>query len=347
MPDVYFNPGLSGLGSVGIIQSGQPTQYQSIPQGVGSGGGANLVDSAIAARQNWENRRNSLINQLPYANRRQVAGIHAELQAMSFDERERQQQAHERRMLAHQSLQEGLAMAKVDRETDIDEHGAALVQALPRLRGMLRNGQISKEEYDSSVLDAIGKYGTLGMHHPGAATLVNHYLEEADKQNAFQQRRGISEATKISAKYGIEPAVDPTTGEISPELTRQAAMGTDKYLEEELKANYGTHLSLANIRDPIGVAVGKLDPKTHKFQGDEKGNVVEIDTGRTTAQGAPIMSYIHKNDYLKYGGQLAPESMGAAQPAADPRAELAQRALNDPNASEEHKAAAKRILGIQ
>ena len=49
---------------------------------------------------------------------------------------------------------------------------------------------------------------------------------------------------------------------------------------------------------------------------------------------------------------ITPESTDTTAPqvatqTVDPRVDLAQRALNDPNATEEHKAAARQILGIQ
>lgn len=308
---------------------------------------SDLVDMAIQGRQQFEQRRQDLLNQLPYAHRRQASAIHGELQAMEFDERERQAQARERRIMAHQNLQQNLQMAKVDRETDIDEHGAALVQALPHLRSMLRNGQISKEEYDAGVLDVIGKYGTLGMHHPGAAQLVNHYLEEADKQNAFTQRRSISESTKIAAKYGIEPQMDPETGEPSIELTRQAAFQTDKGrgevlkgLNEEMKQKYGLGVGVASLFNPVV-------PHTDADKG-KSINLPYLDPRTGTAGAVKVPKPLFetmKADFQDRYFSVVPQQQQA--PTVDARTALAQRALNDPNASEAHKQAARQILGLQ
>lgn len=303
-----------------------------------------LVDQAIAGRQQFEQRRQDLIGQLPYANRRTAAGIKAELQGMHQDEQARQASARERRMLAHQSLQENLQLAKTDRETDIDEHGAALVRVLPQLRGMLRNGQISKEEYDSSVLDAVGKYGTLGTHHPGAAQLVNHYLEEADKQNAFTQRRNISEVTKMAARYGVEPQLDEN-GEPSIELTRAAALQSDrgrgevlKGLNEEMKQKYGLRTGVSSLFNPVA-------PHTSP----DNGKTIDVpylgSTGTVDKANIPMPLFNKmKSDFQDRYFSTVPQQQ--AQPV-DMRTQLAHRALNDPNASEEHKAAAKRILGLQ
>jgi hypothetical protein len=350
MPDVYQSEGLSGLGSIGIIRSGQPTQYQPVQQGLGGGG--DLVDSAIVGRQQWEARRAQLIGQLPYANRREAGGIHAELQAMQFDEHERQAQARERRIMAHQSAEESAQLAKQDRETDIDEHGAALMQALPHLRGLLRNGHISKDEYDSSVLDAVEKYGALGMHHPGAAQLVNHYLEEADKQNAFQQRRSVSEATKLAGRYGIEPQIDPETGLPSVEHTRMAALQTPKgrvemltSLNQEMKQKYGLGTGVSSLFNPVAPHSSPDNGKTIDIP------YLETKTGKIGKANIPTPLFDQmKADFSDRYFATVPQQQApatTAQPAADPRTELAQRALNDPNASEAHKSAAKKILGIQ
>lgn len=110
------------------------------------------------------------------------------------------------------------------------------------------------------------------------------------------------------------------------------------------------------IQNAASVRVGAFDDK-HVFQGHSEGKVVQIDTGETTKAGKPIIKYLPIDRYLKLGGGLAPAEQAAQQntpaatvvpanatPAIDLNA-LAQKALNDPKAPENVKAAARKRLG--
>lgn len=310
-----------------------------------------LVEQAIMARQGFELRKHDLANRLIGANRHQAPAIMAELHNLDQSERYMMQDARDRRMMAHQTMQQNLQLAKQDRETDIDEHGAALMTVLPQLRSAYRNGQIDKETYDNGLLDAMQRYGALGTHHPGVAQLANHYLEEADKLNAFQQRRGISEVTKLAAKYGVDPVVDPNTGEPSVELTRQAALQTDKgrleavsNMDKEMYAKYGLGTGVSSLFNPVAPHGSPDNGKTIDipFIDRKKGSVAKVNIPMPLFNQ---MKQDFQDRYFAVVPQAQPTQTGAT--AADPRIALAQRALSDPNATEEHKAAAKRILGLQ
>src|SRR5206468_1888730 len=65
-----------------------------------------LVDQAIASRQQFEARRQQLTNQLSYAGRRQAAGIAAQLHGLDENERSLRWEANQRRVMAHEQASE-------------------------------------------------------------------------------------------------------------------------------------------------------------------------------------------------------------------------------------------------
>lgn len=303
------------LPTTGLSEPLQSAVRQSRALGSPSGnfiqpqyGGGDLVDQAIASRQNFESRRSSLVNQLPYANRRQARGITAELHGLDASERSLRWEANQRRIMAHEQASEVDRRLKLDRDTEIDEQGAGMMQTLGYLESALRNGRISKEQHDNALLEA-GQRFPMALRHPEAAKHYDFVVTQADRFNQFTARNMERQAGKVAGKYGIEVQTDPETGLASIPLTQQAAMGTDKAKDEELKSRYG--ISLAHIRQPIEVSVGNYNSESG-WVGDPKGNTIAINTGKRTASG-PVTVFMSKPEYLKYGGNLAPGSMGTAQ----------------------------------
>src|SRR5512135_3618446 len=112
--------------------------------------------AADRAMNNPDDRRRYLLAQLQSANNRQSKAIIAELHSLDqadrlglaqqhlgfsqerFLQHERDIEANQRRMMAHDAAAEADRQWKIDRETEIDEHGAAMIHGLGVLRGALR-----------------------------------------------------------------------------------------------------------------------------------------------------------------------------------------------------------------
>ncbi len=315
-------------------------------------------------------QRESIAQQLQLSNnsRHQQRQLFGALGAINSQERsyqaqaalEQRQRAHEAslaRQMAHDSSQEYYHQLSTDRDTAIDEHGAAALQGMLQLDGALRRGEISKDQYDNGLLD-IGQRYPLMSRHPEAARHFEFAIDQADKTNAYNARRELTQAAKLGAKYGIEPQVDPETGRPSIELTQQAALFTPKgknealgQMNREMAQKYGVPTGVSSLFNPI-------TPHTS----DDENQTINLPFTDPKAEGGigklkvptPLFNQMKSDFNDRYfalnpqtqaqpaGAALGPQSNAAP---ADPRMALAQKALEDPNASEEHKAAAKRILG--
>lgn len=349
MPDVYDAPQLSGLGGIAIIRSGQPTEYRQAPSGVGGGG--DLVDQAIQARQNYEARRNNLIQQLPYADRGHSRAIAAELHAMDFDQRERDMQAREGRIIAHQRAMQADHELKTDRDRLIDEHGAAWMQTMGSLENKLNRGAITEDQYHDALLESQARFGRYGSRHPEAWKHYNFLIEQETKQGEFQARRALVDAGKIAGKYGVDVQTDPETGLPSIPLTRAAAMQTPLGKQEALKSmdvemfhKYGLHTGVSSLFNPVAPHTSPDNNKTIDipFADPKTGTVAKVNVPM------PLFNQM-KSDFQDRYFAVTPQQAAAptGTQATDPRTELAKRALDDPDATEAHKEAARKILGIQ
>lgn len=258
--------------------------------------------------------------------------------------------ANQSRLEAHDLANQAYHQLSTDRDTEIDQQGHGLMNSMLQLDGALRRGEITKDQYDQGLLDA-GQQFPLGTRHPEAARHYEFAITEADKQNAFNARRELTQVAKIGAKYGIDPQLDDE-GRPSLALTQQAALQTPKgknealtQMNHEMAQKYGVPTGVSSLFNPIAPHVGT----------DAEGNQVENPTHvalpfldqKTNTVGklpVPIERFNQmKADFNDRYFALQPPQ----QPAADPRAELAQRAMDDPNASDAHKAAAKQILGLE
>lgn len=102
----------------------------------------------------------------------------------------------------------------------------------------------------------------------------------------------------------------------------------------DFKATYGFPKSALNQSN---VAVGNFDPATNQLKQDNNGTHVSV----TTPKGDKAIMTIEA--YKANGGKLSPETE-AARAAPKDMIALANKALADPNASPEHKAAAQKWL---
>ncbi len=182
--------------------------------------------------------------------------------------------ANQTRLQAHDLASQAYHQLSTDRDTEIDQQGHGLMQTMLGLDGALRRGEISKDQYDQGLLDA-GQQFPLGTRHPEAARHFEFAITEADKQNAFNARRELTQVAKIGAKYGIDPQFDPETGRPSIELTQQAALQTPKgkvealgQMNKEMAQKYGVTTGVGSLFNPIAPHVGT----------DAEGNQIENPT---------------------------------------------------------------------
>ncbi len=183
--------------------------------------------------------------------------------------------ANQTRLEAHDAATQAYHQLSTDRDTEIDQQGHGLMNSMLQLDGALRRGEISKDQYDQGLLDA-GQQFPLGTRHPEAARHYEFAITEADKQNAFNARRELTQVAKIGAKYGIDPQFDPETGQPSLALTQQAALQTPKgknealtQMNHEMSAKYGVPTGVGSLFNPIAPHVGtdaqgnQVDNPTH------------------------------------------------------------------------------------
>jgi len=341
---------------------------QRRPRGVSAGGGlggaynqtdvmhdpnyliANLAHANPRIRQQAE----IALGQL---NRDAVIGQRYEALEQRYDALQQQQlnfEANQRRQIAHDSAMEFNRQLSTDRETEIDEQGHGLLQGMGHLDAALRRGEIDKNTYDDSLLE-LGARFPLATRHPEAARHFEFAITEADKQNAYNERRAITQAAKLGAKYGIEPQFDEN-GRPSIQLTQQAALQTPKgrnealgMMNKEMHAKYGIPTGVGSLFNPIT-----------PHSSDDENQTINLPYADPKAEGGigklkvpyPLFNQM-KADFNDRYFALNPQAGSAtgaqpkAAPAANPRTVLAQRAIDDPNASEAHKAAARKILGLQ
>ncbi len=184
------------------------------------------------------------------------------LRQQALDQNDIHFQANQTRLQAHDDATQAYHQLSTDRDTEIDQQGHGLMNSMLQLDGALRRGEISKDQYDQGLLDA-GQQFPLGTRHPEAARHYEFAITEADKQNAFNQRRELTQVAKIGAKYGIDPQFDPETGRPSIELTQQAALQTPKgknealtQMNHEMAAKYGVPTGVGSLFNPIAPHVG-------------------------------------------------------------------------------------------
>ncbi len=228
-------------------------------------------------------------------------------------------QANQTRMQAHDLASQAYHQLSTDRDTEIDQQGHGLMNSMLQLDGALRRGEISKDQYDEGLLEA-GQQFPLGTRHPEAARHYEFAITEADKQNAFNARRELTQVAKIGAKYGIDPQFDPETGRPSIELTQQAALQTPKgknealgQMNHEMAAKYGVTTGVGSLFNPIAPHVGT------DAQGNQVDNPTHValpyadpKTGKVAALPVPVPLFNQmKADFNDRYFALSP----SAQPA--------------------------------
>lgn len=305
-------------------QGGQPVNIG----GYGSSPGDDLINNAIAARQNIEARRYDLSRRLEGATRRQAPSIISQIQGLdqaahgvmadaALGTRIKLAQADDLRMAAHEDAMTAARALKTDREHSIDEQGAALMTGLGRLDALHRNGNISSEEYDAGLLDLGQQYG-LGLRHPDAGKMYEHYVGEADRRNQFNLRRTAAEAARVGARYGVDVQTDEY-GNPSIEATKAVALQTPrgrsealKQMGDELYQKYGNPLGVNSLFNPIVPHTSPDNGKTINLPYADKK------TGKLAAMNVPMDTFNQmKADFQdRYFSLFPPAAPTSSQPEA-------------------------------
>lgn len=209
------------------------------------------------------------------------------------------------------------------------------------------NTQPGTPEFHARALE-IAKNHPAGFMTQAGQTLFRGVSDMHDKAASLEDRsywqrfgQSFKEASQVGRKRGVDVQYDDQgfpSIDLTSKVGGEGAVSPDE-ADKELYNSYG--IRQTNLLNPQSVRiVGQ--PKSSD-PGDTSGNFVEV---KTFAKGEPVTKYMPKADYLKFGGKLAPDATAASTPSGTPDLKaLAQKALNDPNASEAHKAAAKKILG--
>ncbi len=245
-------------------------------------------------------------------------------------------QANQTRLQAHDDATQAYHQLSTDRDTEIDQQGHGLMNSMLQLDGALRRGEISKDQYDQGLLDA-GQQFPLGTRHPEAARHYEFAITEADKQNAFNARRELTQVAKIGAKYGIDPQFDPETGQPSLALTQQAALQTPKgknealtQMNHEMAAKYGVPTGVGSLFNPIAPHVG-TDAQGNQVDNPTHVALPFLDVKTNTVGKLPVPNQLFDQMKQDFGDRyfaLNPPSVvqpaGAATPTTSPAAPAAQ-----------------------
>lgn len=301
---------------------GQPV---NIP-GFGGPSGDDLINSAIARRQQIEQQRYDLSRRLEGATRRQAPSIISQIQGLdlaahgamadaALGTRMKLDQADQLRMAAHEDAMTAARALKTDREHSIDEQGAALMTGLGRLDALHRSGNISSEEYDAGLLDLGQQYG-LGLRHPDAGKMYEHYVGEADRRNQFNLRRTAAEAARVGARYGVDVQTDEY-GNPSIEATKAVALQTPrgrsealKQMGDELYQKYGNPLGVNSLFNPIVPHTSPDNGKTINLPYADKK------TGKLAAMNVPMDTFNQmKADFQDRYFSLFPPAAPTSSPS--------------------------------
>lgn len=289
---------------------------QMVPDSYGQAN--DLINNAIAARQNIESRRQALAAQLQGVHPRgwkegivqQIQGLDNAARGVMADAalgtRMKLAQADDLRMAAHEDASIAARALKTDREHEIDQQGAALMTGLGRLDALHRNGNIDSDQYDAGLLDLGQQYG-LGLRHPDAGKMYEHFVGEADRRNQFNLRRTAAEAARVGARYGVDVQVGED-GLPSIEATKQAALQTPKgrtealtQMNKELYEKYGNPLGVGSLFNPIAPHTSPDDGKTINLPFPDKK------TGKLAALNVPMENFNQmKADFQDRYFQLFP-----------------------------------------
>lgn len=174
-------------------------------------------------------------------------------------------------------------------------------------------------------------------------------VDPNDPSVRFDETVGVKGSRFTPSASTIHTRTIPGVGlvKINPDGSTVTVVPEGMRLPESKKVEYVSDIQAASDAvDALGKAKKELadNPRNvmgGNFSGGSPGSVADA---QATADKAVNKVRKWQTDFP----QLTPKAPAAQnQPASvDPRAALAQAALNDPNASEEHKAAARKILGL-
>lgn len=230
--------------------------------------------------------------------------------------------AYEQAKLAHEQ-----AATSVIGETQAF-HQAQDAQSMQHVTGFAKHmagaPPVNSPEYAPYVLQGVMKFPRMATTEWGKGTL-GKLAQEHD--------------TIAGLTSKLPPGFDLSTVSVGadgkPRVTFKPT-DADKALE---KAAKGYGLTLDQVRNPVGAVVGRRD-KAGQFVQDNSGDIVRLKNKENHQVD------LSAKEYERLGGTYSGETAKArgSAPAVDLNA-LARKALDDPNAPENVRAAARKRLG--
>lgn len=212
----------------------------------------------------------------------------------------------------------------------LDEYAQAKLNHEVAATAALGATHLRQVQKDASTMQAVTNFEKAMMTagEPGTPEY------DANVRNAIAKNPAI-----LMTKYGMQHI--PNIAKEHDLAAKAKALQTKTYASE-FKATYGFPASAISQST---VQVGNYDPATKTLKQDNNGTHVSVTT--PAGKQAIMTTQAYEANGGKYSDETAKAraaSVVASPVAATDLRALAQKALNDPNASEEHRAAARKIL---
>lgn len=286
-----------------------------------------LINTAIARRQELQGQRSTL--------EAQRDSLIQRFRSIPLGRRERETPLHEaiKQQIRGLDIQE----RELGRQETFAEHDANL-----RMSSAFRNASIAEKDLERQRHTQTATQ---------AANLMNGVARiEAQYQHGTPEFRDAMENLVTENHLGLQSAAAAARVRASTEWhDKQAERLVNQSASQLLKMGF-TPQDFANL-DPNSVRATNYVP-----QKDKPLDLQEIEKQRANEGGTIAFNLggrthvMDRNSFEKFSSFFRPNVPAQSAPAqtqVDPRVALAQRALNDPNATEAHKAAARKILGLQ
>jgi hypothetical protein len=286
-----------------------------------------------------ELKTNKVAQDLYFRNRKMASDLAAATQKMRFEA-----EIHPEKLRAEQA--KTAANLALERKRTKENELTALTDAhearffADRADFLLRNPAASQEQLDANDISLRDRYP-----HSRSGKEAKPILEIAEKNSLARQR----EAERLARPSANSPEwIDDNSMRIGTSVFRYDDKGNLIKVGVEPQRGTGTGTdkpdSWAKLNSDVENAVkmhkdkpgGKIPPELDASFQARRAAITAAASPVSAPGMTPAMGDAKQSDRAEDAPAVA---------AANPRVELARRALNDPAASEAHKAAARKILG--
>jgi hypothetical protein len=282
-----------------------------------------LAGQAIDARSaQIAARKSQIYTQLQSANKFQAGRLAAELRGLEHDENLALRDRHYTALENAKNLE---TQFKFEKEQATADQFANLVKGA-------RNISDNDPDRDAKIGQLISdnKRGAMTV---GGREIIGALFNKPPP--AAEQIEAVAEQFK-NAGMKLTGGAISAKGQVLPKFISEAqAAANTPVMKKAARDLAGVGLTPEEFATRTNVRRGKIDPSakefTNQYTGAEKGDSIAVEIGGKTYPMS-VAAY---------------ERLNKAIPSTqiDPRIALARKALDDPNASEAHKAAARKLLG--